>query len=80
MSGRVDVLRSFARDDGAFRVTKPQATALALACGDALEAVRAIEAVRDALYPNGDREQAWSPDTLDAVARIVARWEAKVTP
>jgi hypothetical protein len=35
---------------------------------DALEQVAAI---REILWPNGDPEHSWSPDTLDAIAAIV---------
>ena len=34
---------------------------------------KAIEAIREILYPNGDANHEWSPDTLDAIAQVLAQ-------
>jgi hypothetical protein len=35
------------------------------------EAVATLAAIREVLWPTGDEEASWSPDTIDEVARIV---------
>jgi hypothetical protein len=35
------------------------------------EAARQVAAIRDVLWPGGDPDHEWSPDTVEDIARIV---------
>lgn len=40
-----------------------------------MNAREAMEAIHEILYPEAEPDRPWSPDTLDAVGRVVLAWK-----
>jgi hypothetical protein len=41
------------------------------------ELLHIVEQVRDTLWPRGAEDEAWTPDTVDAVAQILDQYHLK---